>query len=131
MREKKEINIQIGERVRFARERAKLTQEQLAEHIEVSPQYVSDLERGVVGVSLATLKRLCMSLHITSDQILFAARPENDISALTEKLMRLPPEQLEILSDIVDRFLDAINLEKKKKQGIKTASPVFQEDAVI
>ena len=45
--------------------------------------------------------------------------------------MRLTPEQFEILSDIVDRFLDAINLEKKKKQGIKTAPPVFQKDAVI
>ena len=48
MREKKEINIQIGEQIRLAREQAKLTQEQFAERIEVSPQYISDLERGVV-----------------------------------------------------------------------------------
>ena len=52
MREKKEINIQIGEQVRIAREQAKLTQEQFAERIEVSPQYISDLERGVVGISI-------------------------------------------------------------------------------
>ena len=51
MREKKEINIQIGEQVKKAREQASLTQEQLAEQIEVSPQYVSDLARGVVGIS--------------------------------------------------------------------------------
>ncbi len=56
MREKKEINIQIGEQVKKAREQASLTQEQLAEQIEVSPQYVSDLERGVVGISIPTLK---------------------------------------------------------------------------
>lgn len=31
MREKKEINIQIGEQVRIAREQARLTQEALAE----------------------------------------------------------------------------------------------------
>ena len=37
MREKKEINIQIGEQVRIAREQVKLTQEVLAEKIEVSP----------------------------------------------------------------------------------------------
>ena len=55
MREKKEINIQIGERVKSAREQAKLTQEQLAERIEVSTQYVSDLERGVVGISIPTI----------------------------------------------------------------------------
>ena len=51
MREKKEINIQIGEQIRLAREQAELTQEQFAERIEVSPQYISDLERGVVGIS--------------------------------------------------------------------------------
>ena len=37
MRSKREINIQIGERVRQAREQAKLTQEALAEKLEVSP----------------------------------------------------------------------------------------------
>ena len=38
MREKKEINVQIGERIKLARENAKLTQEQFAERIDVSPQ---------------------------------------------------------------------------------------------
>ncbi len=49
MREKKAINIQIGEQIKLAREQGKLTQKVLAERIEVSPQYISDLERGVVG----------------------------------------------------------------------------------
>ena len=48
MREKKEINIEIGLQIKCAREQAKMTQEQLAELIDVSPQYISDLERGVV-----------------------------------------------------------------------------------
>lgn len=34
MRVKKEINIQIGEQIKTAREQAKLTQEQLAERVE-------------------------------------------------------------------------------------------------
>ena len=115
MREKKEINIQIGEQVKYAREQAKLTQEQLAEHIEVSPQYISDLERGVVGISIPTLKRLCETLHIKSDQILFSEKPENDISAITEKFKQLPKEQFDILSDIINKFIEAINIEKQQK----------------
>ncbi len=47
MRVKKEINIQIGEQIKKAREKALLTQEQFAERVDVSPQYVSDLERGL------------------------------------------------------------------------------------
>lgn len=56
MREKKETNIKIGEQVKKARERAGITQEQLAEKIDVSPQYISDPERGVVGISVEKLK---------------------------------------------------------------------------
>ncbi|MBE5780897.1 MAG: helix-turn-helix transcriptional regulator [Clostridiales bacterium] len=114
MREKKEINIQIGERVKLAREQAKLTQEQLAEYIEVSSQYISDLERGVVGISIATLKRLCMTLHISSDQILFATKSNNNIEALMEKCSNLPKEQFEILSEIINKFIEAINIEGKR-----------------
>ena len=71
MRVKKEINIQIGEQIKTAREQAKLTQEQLAERVDVSPQYISDLERGVVGISIPTLKRVCITLGVSSDQIHF------------------------------------------------------------
>ncbi len=108
MREKKQINIEIGERVREARERKKITQEMLAERIEVSPQYISDLERGVVGISIPTLKRLCVSLGITSDQILFARQSEDEVSALAEKCARLSPKHLKLLSDIVDSYVDAV-----------------------
>ena len=71
MRVKKEHNIQIGEQIKAAREQAKLTQEQLSERVDVSPQYISDLERGVVGISIPTLKRLCTILGVSSDQLLF------------------------------------------------------------
>ena len=57
MREKKEINIQIGKQVKLAREKSRLTQEQLAEQLECTPQYLSDLERGVVGI--AVKKAMC------------------------------------------------------------------------
>lgn len=116
MREKKEINIQIGEQVKKAREQASLTQEQLAEQIEVSPQYVSDLERGVVGISIPTLKKLCSVLYVTSDQILFADRPENDVTAIANKCRMLPEEQFSILSDIINKFIEAINLGTKQKK---------------
>lgn len=110
MREKKEINIQIGEQIKLARENSKITQEQLAEYIEVSPQYISDLERGVVGISISKLKRLCESLHVTSDQILFSAKPENNVAVIMEKCKSLPKEQFDILSDIINKFIEAMSL---------------------
>ena len=108
MREKKEINIQIGEQIRTAREQAKLTQEQFAERIEVSPQYISDLERGVVGISIPTLKRACVALGVSSDQILFGAVSENRNTAIEKRCANLSNEDFAALMDIVGTFSSAI-----------------------
>ena len=108
MREKKEINIQIGEQVRIAREQTKLTQEQFAERIEVSPQYISDLERGVVGISISTLKRVCVTLGVSSDQILFGTVSENRNAAIEKRCINLSDEAFAALLDIADTFSSAI-----------------------
>lgn len=110
MREKKEINIQIGEQVRIAREQAKMTQEILAEKIDVSPQYISDLERGVVGIALSTLKRLCNTLGVASDQILFGARTQDRGVILSNVCNALTDEQFNSLVEMVNCFVKAINV---------------------
>lgn len=115
MREKKEINIQIGEQIRIAREHAKLTQEQFAERIEVSPQYISDLERGVVGISIPTLKRACIALGVTSDQILFGAVSTDRYNAITKRCDGLTDEDFYALMNIVDTYSLAIKNARSTK----------------
>lgn len=115
MREKKEINIQIGEQIRIAREHAKFTQEQFAERIEVSPQYISDLERGVVGISIPTLKRACVALGVTSDQILFGAVSTGRNNAIEKRCNNLTDEDFAALMDIVDAYSLAIQNARSAK----------------
>lgn len=112
MREKKEINVQIGERIKLARENAKLTQEQFAERIDVSPQYASDLERGVVGASVSTLKRICVMLDISAGQILFGNAPIDNAVILAEKYRSLSDVQYDLLLQIVERYVAAIHEER-------------------
>lgn len=112
MRAKKEINIQIGEQIKAARERVGLTQEQFSERIEVSPQYISDLERGVVGVSVSTLKQICITLGVSADQILFGTYVENRAASLAEKCNTLTDVQYRILSEIVEKYVEAIHTER-------------------
>ena len=113
MRAKKEINIQIGERIKAARELAGRTQEQLAEAIEVSPQYVSDLERGVVGISIPTLKRLCIHLGVSSDQILFDRQTEAYALAISERCRNLSDRQFRTVLEILDRLVEMVEEEKR------------------
>lgn len=110
MREKKEINIQIGEQVRIAREQAKMTQEMLAEKIDVSPQYISDLERGVVGIALTTLKKLCCTLGIASDQILFGTQTQERGVVLSNACHTLTDEQFALLVEMVNCYVKAVNI---------------------
>ena len=99
--------MQIGERIRSARENNKITQEQLAEQIEVSPQYISDLERGVVGISIATLKKACLAMHISSDRILFGTPTDGLESEIIEMLRSLHPKQACLLRDIIEKYVEA------------------------
>lgn len=110
MREKKEINIQIGEQVRIAREQAKMTQEVLAEKIEVSPQYISDLERGVVGIALPTLKKLCCVLGVASDQILFGTQSSDRGVTLSNACNTLTDEQFALLIEMINCYVKAVNI---------------------
>ena len=92
MRDKKEINIQIGNKIKAARERAGLTQQEFGELVSLGTKNISDIERGVVGITVSTLKRICEKLSISSDFILFGDNEKNDVTYLSEKLKRLTPE---------------------------------------
>ena len=116
MRAKKELNIEVGARIKQARENAGLTQERFAELVSLATKNVSDIERGVVGVSLGSLKRICETLSISSDSILFGVsgdRGANDPARLVERLGNLPDAQYELAVDMVNKLLEAFAVSGK------------------
>ena len=52
MREKKDINIEIGGNIQVAREQAGYTQDTLSEMLGMTPNHLSAIERGASGISL-------------------------------------------------------------------------------
>ena len=60
----------IGRRIKLAREAKKLTQEQLAEMVDLSPMHVSVLERGQKPPKLETLIKLANILDVSGDFLL-------------------------------------------------------------
>ena len=112
LQERKEINVEIGQRIKEAREKAGLTQERFSELIGLGPKSVSALERGTVGISITTLKRICSVLSIPSDQILFGRTEKNDVSDLMVSLEQLSPVEYRIVKEIVLKLLEAFALKK-------------------
>ena len=53
----------FGQRVTFLRKEAGITQEELAFRTNISPSYLSAIERGITDTTISTLKRLSKSLE--------------------------------------------------------------------
>ena len=60
----------IGRRIKAARENKRLTQEQLAELVDLSPMHVSVIERGVKLPKLETLINIANVLDVPADVLL-------------------------------------------------------------
>ena len=60
----------IGRRIKAAREKKRLTQEQLAEYVDLSPMHVSVIERGVKLPKLETLINIANVLDVSADVLL-------------------------------------------------------------
>ncbi len=57
----------IGKKIKLARTRNNYTQELLAEKLQLSTRYISQLERGISFGSATTLVNLCNALDIDTD----------------------------------------------------------------
>ena len=109
MYNRSEKNRQIGCRVKTAREAVGCTQAQLAEESETSPQYISDLERGIVGVSGDSLSRICEALSASADYILFGREPTPQVQTIMMKLDGLDDDQLSAVGDMIDAVLRLVS----------------------
>lgn len=93
----------IGERLKKARLSKGLTQEQLAETLDVSVAFLSRAERGNVKINLARITQICDILDVSIGYIL-TGTVSNSKDYLTEDFSNLlkdcPPEKIKLIYDI-------------------------------
>lgn len=68
----------MGQRIRARRRELGLTQEKLAERVDISPSFVGHLERGEKIPSLDTVARLCSCLDASMDDLALGRRQTCD-----------------------------------------------------
>lgn len=110
MEAKKAINVEVGANIRAAREFAGYTQEQLSELIGLTPKTLSAAERGLVGVSLTTIRNICSALSISSDALIFGVAQKGDVGELVERLEQLSPAQFKLVKSTVLNLLTAFSM---------------------
>lgn len=109
---RKDLNVLVGVNIKREREKAGFTQDQFSELLGIGSKSLSSVERGVVGVSLTTLLRICDILHISANVLLYEPSQKNDTDGITLQLKRLSPEQFEIASVVMRNLIKAFSLEK-------------------
>ena len=94
----------LGKKVRECRKRKQLTQEQLAEIVDISPSFLGHIERGSRVASLETFARLCNALEVSPHYLLSAELlkgdviNQEDIGTTRERLLQLFEMAIDVLS---------------------------------
>lgn len=102
------IFTEIGARIRKQREYLRLTREELAELLDVTPKFCSDIELGVKGMSIQTLCKISDTLKISTDYILKGADNEADITEIAEivrMLLSCEPKKLKVAEKLLKVYL--------------------------
>lgn len=105
----KPLNVEMGARIREARESARMTREGFAEKVDISTQFLTDIERGRMGASLETIIKICDTLGVTTDSILRSPDLDEDATArqLSVLLSGVPRPLLPL---VIDNVRDQVRL---------------------
>lgn len=106
----------IGKRIKIARIRADLTQERLAELVDVSPTHLSNIETGSTRVSLTLIVNLANALSVTVDDLLCdsvlmaKSQFQSDISSLIETCDEY---EIRIVRDMTEALVQTLRRDSK------------------
>ena len=101
----KDINIEVGNRIKQQRIKQNLTREQLAHLSGYSANFIQEVERGRSGLSSESMKAFSVALKVSSDNLLFGDRPES-FDYLFSKIQALSPEKQQSVIKIIEAAIE-------------------------
>lgn len=104
-----ELNyVEIGKRIKIKRKEMNLTQEKLSEIIDVSPSYISEIERGGSIASLATICKIANTLNCGLDYIVFGITTNNANHTFWEILKNIPEKNQDLFIDLCTNIANCL-----------------------
>ena len=87
-----------------------LTQEKLSEILEISPTYISEIERGTGISSLATITKIANVLNLDLDYLILGISNTNIDKTFSNLLERIPKKDqklfISLCENIANTFID-------------------------
>lgn len=106
-------NIDVGKRVRKKRKDFCYTNYKLAEMLDISPRFLSAIERGEKGMSYTTIKKMCDILCTTSDYLLFGKEESHhnlENSNIIKMLSNIDREYIPMIEKLILNFIETVNI---------------------
>lgn len=88
----KDINVEVGARIKEKRLAQKLTREDLAQLSGYTANFIQEVERGRSGLSSESIRALSLALRVSADTLLFGETPE-EFSFIVQNLKKIPPQK--------------------------------------
>ena len=105
----------MGQRIIKRRKQLRLTQEELAEKIDVTAQMISTAELGKKAIRPENMLKICHALDISADYLLTGEISKKDLYLICEKMKLLTPEQFRITEEIIINCLELCSNNDKKE----------------
>ena len=97
----------FGQKVKYYRSLANLSQEKLAEKVGISANTVSYIEHGKNSISFSKIPALCNALNIEPYQLFVQISSDEDkIKEINKALKLATPRQLNLIMNLVSGILD-------------------------
>lgn len=102
----------IGQRLAKCRKEKHITQEQMAEHLDVSTAFISKIECGRTQINLERLVQICRFLEIEPSYILQGADCASPVymsNELSQLLSQCPKDALPLIKNILEDVITHFN----------------------
>ena len=108
-------NIEIGARIRNRRKECHLTSEKLAEIVEISPEFLRNIECGNKGMSNTTLAKISNALFTTTDYLLFGTKQEETERSFLQLLHCIPEQRIPYVLFLLQELLNSPQEDSKHR----------------
>lgn len=102
MSEDKQFLIEMGSRISNRRKALQLTQEQLAEAMDLSLQSISCIELGKKAIRPENLLKLCRCLNVSADYILTGVKSAHQLEGIFLKLSTMSENDYKMVETLID-----------------------------
>ena len=102
----------MGDRIREARKKQRLTQEQLSENLGISVEFIGQIERGLKLPSMQVFIKLIETLNVSADYLLRDSVSTGQLfgdNAIGRKIEKLKLNQRIALEALIDTYIQYLD----------------------